>query len=151
MLNRCAITSHAQAICDILCVCFSLCLRKRNKRLADLPECVAERKFRADRERILFIQPGEGHKIGDELGQPSRLRLDVMHPFILVMLHGQHIRTGGDGGQGRFQLMTCVGDKLLLCLHVFEIRRNGSPGKEHDKAEHYHKARGGDGQRDEQQ
>ena len=57
LLNRCAITSHAQAICDILCVCFSLCLHKRNKRLADFPEHIAERKFRADRERILFIQP----------------------------------------------------------------------------------------------
>ena len=67
------------------------------------------------------------------------------------MLHGQHVGAGGDGGQGCFQLVAGVGDELFLGLHVFEVRRNGPLGKEHNKAEHHRKAHGGDGQRDPQQ
>ena len=47
--------------------------------------------------------------------------------------------------------MAGVGNKLLLRLHVFEIRRDGSPGKEDHKTEHHQKARGSNSQRDPQQ
>ena len=47
--------------------------------------------------------------------------------------------------------MAGIGDELLLCLHIFEIGDDGSPGEDHHKAKDHPQADGRDDQGDEQQ
>ena len=96
-----------------------------------------------------LVQVGELQQLVHQFGHPSRLLLDIIQPF--VPAHGL-LQDGGvrvDDRQRRLQLMTRIGCKALLHLHVLLHRPDDGPGQEPGQ-QHEQAAGGGESRQGEQ-
>ena len=94
-----AVAVHAHAVLNALGERFALCLSERAHRLRDLPYHVAQHEVRLLRQGLLLIKARERHQRVYELCEPLHLKLNVLHPLVVLIVHGEHVRACGDGGQ----------------------------------------------------
>ena len=121
--------------------------REIAERLCRLRKRVADREVRHLQGRRFLVHARERNEGVDELRELFGLIFRLVDPLLLPNLHLQHLQARGDDGDGRFEFMGSVGDKLLLPLRRLNDRRDGPARAEHNNHIHQRHAHGCGGQR----
>ena len=118
LIQLLAVAGQGQAVLNVV---FQRVSRLERHRLE--PQCgvrhqIAEIQRRKGRGGPAALRPGEGQHILHQLLHPAGFRQNVVHIPLLLSAGRllQQIGGGQDHRQGGFQLVTGVGDKLLLIL-----------------------------------
>ena len=117
---------------------------KITKRFRRVTHRVADTKHFKMQRRIFLVHARQRDQRVDQLFQLFGLRHRLVDPLLLTGFHFQHLKTGGNHGNGGFQLVAGIGDELFLafgCLHHRIDRPSGKDAHHHIHQRDTHRRR----------